>query len=277
MWTITYSRARFVSRHQGTLPAILTCPHDGTEDPGVPERTGSVAGCPAISMPRDLRTREISEGVAQLLLDLCGEAPYVVIADFHRKYIDANREPKCAFEDARAKEFYDEYHIAIRSFVSEIRAENGGLGLLFDIHGTDNVPDTIFLGTGGNDNTVARLSTVDPRAMSRRRSLPTSLAEAGYKISLQKEGDPLAGGFTARHYGSAHPDGVDAIQIEIGSRLRTDGLEREVLTEVLAHAANTLAARYADTHTLAAFGTSVGLFGEGPNAPPKKSSRRRRA
>ena len=276
MWTITYFKAKFVSRHHGTLPVILTCPHDGTEDPGIPKRNGSAAGCPAISKQRDLRTREITEGAAQLVLDLFGEAPYVVIADFHRKYIDANREPKCAFEDARAKEFYDEYHTTIRNFVSEIRAENGGLGLLLDIHGTDNAPDTIFLGTGGNENTVARLLTVDPRAMSRRRSLPTYLADAGYKVSLQKEGDPLAGGFTVRHYGSSHPDGLDAIQIEIGSRLRTDGLEREVLTEVLAYATNTLVARYADTHTLAAFGKSVGLFGEGPVESPKKITKRRR-
>ncbi len=151
-----------------------------------------------------------------------------------------------------------------------------GWGLLFDVHGTDNAPDTIFLGTGGNENTVARLLTVDPRAMSRRRSLPTYLADAGYKVSLQKEGDPLAGGFTVRHYGSSHPDGVDAIQVEIGSRLRTDGLEREVLTEVLAYATNTLVARYADTHTLAAFGKSVGLFGEGPVESPKKNTKRRR-
>jgi hypothetical protein len=29
MWTITYEAANLVSRHQGTLPVILSCPHDG--------------------------------------------------------------------------------------------------------------------------------------------------------------------------------------------------------------------------------------------------------
>jgi hypothetical protein len=64
-------------------------------------------------------------------LDVFEEAPYVVIAEFHREYIDANRAPACAYEDEDLDPtpYYDEYHNTIRSFVEEIRAENGGLGL----------------------------------------------------------------------------------------------------------------------------------------------------
>ncbi len=277
MWTISYSRAKFVSRHQGTLPVILTCPHDGKEDPGVPERTGSASGCPPLTKRRDLRTRQITEGVAQLLLDISGEAPYVVIAEFHRKFIDANRSPDCAYEDPKAKQFYDEYHNTIRHFVSEIRAENGGLGLLFDIHGTDNEPDTIFLGTG-DGSTIARLLQVDSQAMWRRRSLRAFLEAAGYKVSPEKPGVPetLPGGFTVRTYGSSNTEGLDAMQIEIGSRLRVDGVEREVLTEVMAYATNSLVARYADTHTLAALGKSVELFGGVSVDSPRRSTKRPR-
>jgi N-formylglutamate amidohydrolase len=277
MWTISYSRAKFVSSHPGTLPVILTCPHDGNENPGVPERTGSASGCPPFTKRRDLHTRQITEGVAQLVLDLFGEAPYVVIAEFHRRYIDANRSPDCAYEDPKAKQYYDEYHATIRNFVSEIRAENGGLGLFFDIHGTDNEPDTIFLGTG-DGSTIARLLQVDPQAMWRRRSLRGFLEAASYKVSPQKPGIPetLPGGFTVRTYGSSNSDGLDAIQIEIGSRLRKDGLEREVLTEVLAYATNSLVARYADTHTLAALGKSVELFGVVSLDSPRRSTKRPR-
>jgi hypothetical protein len=67
---------------------------------------------------------------------------------------------------------------------------------------------------------------------------------------------------------------LDAIQIEIGSRLRKDGLEREVLTEVLAYATNSLVARYADTHTLAALGRTVELFGGVSVESPRKGTRR---
>jgi hypothetical protein len=47
--------------------------------------------------------RPITTGIAQRLLDSWGEAPYVVIAEFHRKYIDANRPPECAYEHPDAK------------------------------------------------------------------------------------------------------------------------------------------------------------------------------
>jgi hypothetical protein len=37
MQQIEYSQTRLVSRHHGTLPVLLTCPHDGGQVPrGVP-------------------------------------------------------------------------------------------------------------------------------------------------------------------------------------------------------------------------------------------------
>jgi len=278
MWSIPYSTSKFVNRHRGTLPVILTCPHDGNQDPGVPERTGSASGCAPFNKRRDLHTRQITEGVAQAVLDAAGEPPYVVIAEFHRRYIDANRSPDCAYEVPQAKPYYDEYHTTIRNFVREIRAENGGLGLLFDIHGTDDAPSGIFLGTG-DGSTIARLLQVDAQAMWRRRSLRTFLEAAGYTVSPQKPNVPetLPGGFTVRTYGSSNADGVDAIQVEIGSRLRADGLEREVLTEVLAYATNSLLARYADSHTRVAVGQSVDLFEAVSVDSPKRTTKRPRS
>lgn len=126
MWQIGYDITQLVSRHRGTLPVILTCPHDGCESPpNVPERTGQ--GLPEncnFSTVRDLQTRAVTEGVAQRLLDICGEAPYVVIAEFRRRHIDVNRAcsdpvPNCAYEVAAAKPFYDEYHQRLREFAIE--------------------------------------------------------------------------------------------------------------------------------------------------------------
>jgi len=277
MWSIPYSTSKAVSVHRGTLPVLLTCPHDGKTDPGVAERAGGGSSCPPLNKRRDLHTRQITEGVAQAVLDAVGEAPYVVIADFHRRHIDANRSPDCAYDDPKAKPYYDEYHTTIRNFVREIRAENGGLGLLFDIHGTDDAPSDIFLGTG-DGSTIARLLQVDSRAMWRRRSLRAFLEAAGYTVSPQKPNVPeaLPGGFTVRTYGSSHADGLDAIQIEIGSRLRADGLEREVLIDVLAYATTSLLARYADSHTLVAVGQSVDLFDAISVASPKRTAKRPR-
>jgi N-formylglutamate amidohydrolase len=141
-----------VSRHNGTLPVLLTCPHDAGEVPaGVLKRTGPTPECP--DFEADRCTRTVTTGLAQRLLDLRGEAPAVVIAEFDRDYIDANRSAACAFEPgqpADAQQFYDEYHNTIRQFMDDIRAENGGLGLLFDSHGTGGIegtPAALYLGT----------------------------------------------------------------------------------------------------------------------------------
>ena len=168
--------------------------------------------------------------MAQLLFDIFGEAPYVVIANFDRAYIDANRSLLCAFEDRDAQQFYDEYHNTVRDFVDEIRADNGGMGLLFDIHGTTRIasdPADVYLGTL-NGEAISTLLRLDSRAMARRRSLPGLLREAGYVVSA-KIPETLRGDFTLETYGSSNADGVDAIQIEIESNLRIDTCERDDL------------------------------------------------
>jgi N-formylglutamate amidohydrolase len=234
MWTITYEETNLVSRHRGTIPAILTCPHGGDKQPpGVPNpRTGVglPSDCP-FEPNTDRFTRTITRGVAQALFDVFGEAPYDVIANFDRAFIDANRRDSdnCAFEDQDAQPFYDEHHNTIRNFVDEIRAENGGLGLLFDIHVTiqiDDDPAQVYLGTRNRD-AISNLLSRDSLAMSRRRSLPGLLREADYAVSA-KFPETLQGGFTLKTYGSSNADGVDAIQIEIESNLRTDDSKRDV-------------------------------------------------
>src|SRR5918995_7458276 len=235
MRRIDYSKTRLVSRHEGTLPVLLTCSHGGDEmPPGVPERerANSPRDCPVFNDDSDLHTREVTTGIAQRLLDLTGEAPSVVIADYHRRYIDANRSPECAFEPVpapKARRFYDEYHNTVRQFIADIRAENGGLGLLFDIHGTGGLEETpadLYLGTV-NGRTVARLLRADPQAMRRRRSLHGLLEAAGYAVVT--EAPQLIGGHTVRTYGSHNADGLDAIQIEIVLPLRKIPPQREAL------------------------------------------------
>ena len=189
MGRIEYSKTRLVSRHRGTLPVLLTCPHDGDEvPPGVPKRTVSPPGCPPLELDRDLRTRAVTTGIAERLLDLTSEAPSVVIAEYDREYIDANRSEACAFEHSEqpsnAQQFYDEYHNTISQFIDDIREENGGLGLLFDIHGTGGIegtPADLYLGTV-NGCTVARLLRADPQALRRRRSLHGFLGPAGHAV-----------------------------------------------------------------------------------------------
>jgi N-formylglutamate amidohydrolase len=86
-----------VSTKAGTLPILLTCPHDGTEHPvGVEERQCSKLppDCSASQFNKDpdLFTSDITIGVAERIFAITNEWPYVVMFNSHRKYIDANRE-----------------------------------------------------------------------------------------------------------------------------------------------------------------------------------------
>jgi N-formylglutamate amidohydrolase len=260
MADITYTVRRLVARHQGALPAILTCPHGGdAQPPGVQKkRTGKTIpeDCD-FQLNTDRLTRTVTREVAQTLFDVFGETPYVVIADFDRDFIDANRRLECAFEDNDAEPFYLEYHNAIRSFADEIRFDTGGLGLLFDIHGTEQVTSDqadVFFGTL-NGASISALLRRDPLAMSRDRSLPGLLRTAGYVVS-SKTPETIKGGFTLEEYGSQNPDGLDSIQIEIETSLRTDEAKRTPFVEDFAFAISSLIARYADTHTMAAYRTA---------------------
>ena len=91
--------------------------------------------------------------------------------------------------------------------------------------------------------------------MSRDRSLPGLLRAAGHVVS-SKIPETIRGGFTLEKYGSSNPDGLDSIQIEIETSLRIDEAKRTPFVEDLAFAISSLVARYADTHTMAAYRTA---------------------
>ena len=250
MWPIDYEEIQMVSRHAGTLPVLLTCPHGGSGQPDdLPVRTGPVSGCPPFTKDGDLFTREITTEVGQLILETIGEAPYVVIAEYHRKYIDANRSEACAFQEPAAQPFYAEYHQTIRRFIDTIQSESGLQGFLFDIHGTITIeedPADVYIGTD-NGESVQRLLSTDPLALWRRRSLRGLLQAAGYVVSPKEPGIPetpqVNGGFTTSTYGSSHENGLDAMQIEIAHPIRRNARRREALIEDFGRAIASIAVR----------------------------------
>jgi len=243
---IPYLTQKLVARHRGTLPLVLACPHDGGESPpGVPVRSGDVPGC-HFEKDADRQTHLIGVQLAERLLELCGQAPYVVLAEFHRRHIDANRSSRCAYEVPAAAPFYDEYHATLRTFVDEVRAEHG-FGWLIDIHGCAPLaadPADVYLGTA-NGASVQRLLCTDALALFRHRSLRGLLTGAGYVLSPgapgQPDPPPFAGGFTVQTYGSSHDDGIDALQVEIVESIRIEDTARAAFVEQLAQALAVLA------------------------------------
>jgi hypothetical protein len=264
MQIVTYSERRLVKRHRGTMPVILTCPHDGSESPpGVSERTaaGTPSSC-SFKKGRDTETSGITQDVAAKILESTGLSPYVVIARFHRKFIDANRSATCAFTDADAQPFYDEYHNRIAGYVAQILDQNGDRGFLFDIHGTgviDDDPADIYLGTANGATLVAGF---DRRNLFMQHGLHGQLKWARHRTlgiggiggigggiggvggvvadvfqyrvspadSAATETAEVNGGFTVRHYAAD----LNCVQIELASTIRGDAEKRGFIVEDLA-------------------------------------------
>ena len=213
----------------GTMPIILAAPHGGREPiPGVAPRRG--IGVAQFAAERDSNTAELAEAVALKLRERLGATPFLVIARFERKYIDANREPAAAYEMPQAKLYYDAYHRAIGEAVEAIR-QKWGSGLLLDIHAQRAQADAIFRGTD-NGKSVSQLQRrFGQAALSGQNSVLGHLAANGYKILPNLTGQDretrYTGGYTTRIYGSHRGTKIDAIQLELGSDLRAKAnLER---------------------------------------------------
>jgi N-formylglutamate amidohydrolase len=225
-----------VFAQSGTLPIILTAPHGGNSPvPGAPPRTRG-------ERDQDVRTGELAEALASRLEAIFCERPYVVIALFHRRYIDANRAEAESYEHPDARPAYLAYHDSIRRFVDEIRARYPQGGILIDVHGQAEDPGRIHRGTR-NGTTVSRLlARHGEESLVGRNSIAGQLQAAGYDVfppggPLQgaREDARYNGGYTVATYGSQHPDGIDAIQLEIGRAFRgPDTLP--ALTDALANA-----------------------------------------
>jgi N-formylglutamate amidohydrolase len=260
MQLVTYDEVRLVKQHRGTLPVILTAPHGGSARPAqvsVRKEAETPSGCD-FQTNRDNETILITESVAQKILDLTGLSPYVVIATFHRKYIDANRSETCAFTDADARPFYSEYHDRVAEYVAQILRQNQGRGFLFDIHGTLVIASDqadVYLGTA---NGASLPPGFDRRNLFMQHGLHGLFKAArhrtgadgqgpifSYRVSPADETVPetsaVSGGFTIRHYGAT----INSIQVEIADTVRNDPQARGFFVDDLALAIVNFVRRYA--------------------------------
>lgn len=209
----------------GELPVILAAPHGGELPvPGCGER--GAAGARFVNRP-DLRTDRLARGIADELRHLTGRSPYLVIANFHRKYIDANRPPAEAYDGAGCAATYDAYHAALRNQVAEVRARFPH-AMLFDLHGQTAFRDAVLRGTRQGRTVQALLARAGATAITGPDSVFGRLAALGYTVvpannlapTEPAEAKNYTGGHTVDLYGSHRADGIDAIQLEYGLDLR---------------------------------------------------------
>jgi N-formylglutamate amidohydrolase len=234
----------FVDSQLGELPLLLTCPHDGRgAPPGLEPRSDPPEpGCGRVRTDADLFTRQITLGLSAAVEDLTA-LPFSVIARFRRRFIDANREAKCAFDSKTAKAarpFYDEYHRRITLGIAAIKRTFPNRGLLVDIHGARDQADPeihVLLGTD-NGKSLKRLLALDPMILWRRGGPVRRLQAAGFGVVPAEAGgmenSSFDGGFTVRSHGAERASGLDALQVEIVFNVRDNDDLRKQLIEALA-------------------------------------------
>jgi N-formylglutamate amidohydrolase len=218
---------------KGSLPLLLTVPHDGGDFLGLlPVRKSG-------ALVRDAGTRELSERVATLLEQRVGQRPYLVIAKFSRKFLDANRSEAEAMESPDAMPAYQAYHGRIAEFVAELKARYPAGALLVDVHGQSGDVNTTFRGTRAGLTARNLVQRFGPAALQGEHSLTGLLAARGYQVHPEtgaaslREDPRYTGGHTVFTYGSQHAEGIDAIQLEFGKNHRENPRLAEDVADAL--------------------------------------------
>jgi len=207
----------------GMLPIVLSAPHGGREPiPDIAARRG--IGVPQFTTERDSNTDELAEKIAMKMEEKLGARPFLVIARFGRKYADANRAEDRAYESAEARPYYLAYHRALAQACDQVRW-SWGRGWLLDIHGQGAEVQTIYRGTENGRSTSALERLFGREAIAGRNSILGQMAERGYKIvpplASHEPERRYSGGYTTQTYGSHRAIGIDAMQLELGTSLRS--------------------------------------------------------
>ncbi len=221
----------------GDSPIILSAPHGGQKViSDIPLRENT--NLPLFRTKADKNTDIITKRVFQILKDSYAISAHVVIANFKRSQIDANRKPSHAYEVAEAKKYYDEFHHSIKKALKHVK-ESYKEGLLVEIHGQSFIPDVLYLGTRNGDGVSKLLKRFPENPLYETNGIHTTLLHEGYQIipaNSQTKEKKYSGGYNIDQYGSHKKDGIDALQIEIGRDFRIKENEQERIAQAIAKA-----------------------------------------
>jgi hypothetical protein len=131
--------------------------------------------------------------------------------------------------------------------------------LLLDIPGQGTHAEAIYRGTGNGKTVAALTRRFGVKALIGSKSIFSQLEGRGYQVLPSAENsyreDRYVGGYTVQTYGSHRRTGIDAIQLEIGMRLRARAhLERTAAD--LAEAIAVFAREYLPIETLTTLETA---------------------
>jgi N-formylglutamate amidohydrolase len=219
------------SFHPGSLPLLVSVPHDGTQLPGEISALMSAAGR---SLP------DTDWHVARLYTFVKDLGASMIVANYSRYVVDLNRPaddsalyegqlvtglcPTQTFDgeaiyagkiamdvDNRIQTYWRPYHDKISEVIAGFR-ESHGYALLWDAHSISSRVPALFDG----ELRVLNLGTWDGR------SCDQSLANALMRVARESRYDAVLnarfkGGYITRHYGDPEAN-VQAVQLEIAQR-----------------------------------------------------------
>ena len=255
-----------VSFTQGTIPVLITAPHGGSSQPdNVSIRTGTnMQGVTVedFNTVKDSWTKGIAQDIQAKYEQKYGGIPYIVTAEFHRKYIDANRPEHQAYESQAAQLYYDSYQSKVVEYIKEIK-QKFGKGVLLDIHGQAQQPDKIIRGTRNGISVQNLVAEHGWDSIVGGNGFFGLLSQQGFTVEPENShipttSDPtpegaLSGGTTLKHNGSHNLLGLDAIQFEIGSNIRFSESQREYFSDNMADNINTFMTNYFCNDNVATF------------------------
>jgi len=108
-------------------------------------------------------------------------------------------------------------------------------GYLLDVHGQSKFPDQLIRGTR-NGTTVKHLIEKEGKVYAGENGLFGLMEIKGYSILPKHNGyeEVYIGGYMLKQYGSHQPNGIDAVQLEIGRNYRNTAEKRDQIAKDVA-------------------------------------------
>lgn len=210
---------------EGTLPILITIPHDGNKILNyVPIRKDTLLN---FNIKNDLHTKSIGLDIANELYSLTGKSPTIIINNIHRKFVDLNRDSKSAYSSTRTKIIYNNYHNFIHKEIKNKLIKNESV-LLLDLHGFSCDTIDVSLSTR-NHKTLYNKNEFDLIFKS-NSGIYKSLLNNNF---ITKINNPFYGGFTIKNISTKFNKNLSAIQIELGNKIRFNNNERERFVKLI--------------------------------------------
>ncbi len=228
----------------GDAPLILAAPHGGALRPvELRDRREGV-------LLRDSHTLELVRELADAFHERTGLRPHVVICHLHRSKLDANRDQGEACQgDPQALEAWRAWHAFLAQAKSAVERQYGA-GLFVDVHGQTHPEGWIEWGYALTPEALSRPDEHFHTALLPRRSSMHALAtrQGGELAPLLRganslgglaeslgypsvpapqnlhpaDGHYFQGGYNTQRHGSRTEGPIDAVQLEVPRKLRSE-------------------------------------------------------